>query len=76
MAKAIDDLHLQQTPKYAATVKEWRVDRTTLWRRFNGETGTIEEANSSTRQKLTNAQEKVLIGHVNKLMDRGLPPTP
>ena len=30
---------------------------------------------SECRQRLTNSQEEVLIGHINKLTDRGLPPT-
>ena len=74
--KALDDLESQQPPKYAETARKWKVDKSTLWRRHKGETGTIQEANSYARQKLTNAQEEVLVGHVNKLTARGLPPTP
>ena len=48
----------------------------TLAKRYKGETGTVQEANSYVRQKLTNAQEEVLIAHANRLTDRGLPPTP
>ena len=76
MTKALDDLESQQPPKYAETARKWKVDKSTLWRRHKGETGTIQDANSYTRQKLTNAQEEVLIGHLNRLTDRGLPPTP
>jgi len=32
-------------------------------------------ANSECRQRLTIQQEEVLIGHINKLTDRGIPPT-
>ena len=48
----------------------------TLAKRYKGETGTVQEANSYVRQKLTNAQEEVLVRHINDLTDRGLPPTP
>jgi hypothetical protein len=76
MIKAIEDLQSQQPPRYAATARKWKVEKSTLWRRYKGETGTIQEANSYARQKLTNAQEEALVGHINKLTDRGLPPTP
>ena len=50
--EAIADLETQDRPNIAATAKKYRVDRTTLSRRFRGKTGTIQEANSSIRQKL------------------------
>lgn len=73
---ALADLESQEYINYAATARKWGVDRSTLSRRHWGDTATIQAANSYVRQKLTNAQEEVLIGHVNKLTDRGLPPTP
>ena len=47
-----------------------------LRRRFIGQSTTIEEANSKSHQKLISIQEEALIEHVNKLTDRGIPPTP
>ncbi|TKA64731.1 hypothetical protein B0A49_13002, partial [Cryomyces minteri] len=55
---------------YRALLKDYQE----TFRSLNLE-ATIQEANSYVRQKLTNAQEEVLVGHVNKLTDRGLPPT-
>jgi hypothetical protein len=76
IASAIDDLEAQSRPNIAATAKKWQVDRTTLSRRFRGETGSNEEANSNSRQNLTATQEETLVKYINKLSDRGLPPTP
>ena len=73
---AIDDLRSQKRTNFAATAKRWDVERTTLAKRFRGETGTNEDANSYVRQKLTATQEETLIAYVNKLNDRGFPPTP
>jgi Tc5 transposase DNA-binding domain len=73
---AIDDLKTQKRLNFAATARRWEVERTTLARRFRGTQGTIEDANSYIRQQLTQTQEEVLITYVNKLNDRGFPPTP
>jgi AraC-like DNA-binding protein len=76
IAKAIDDLESQNRPNIAATAKKWKIDRSTLSRRFRGKTGSKEEATSCSRKKLSTTQEEALIAHINRLSDRGLPPTP
>ena len=73
---AITDLRSQKRTNFAATAKRWDVERTTLAKRFRGETGTNEDVNSYVRQKLTATQEETLITYINKLNDRGFPPTP
>jgi hypothetical protein len=73
---AIDDLKTQKRVNFAATARRWDIERTTLTRRFRGTQGTIEDANSYVRQQLTQTQEEALITYVNKLNDRGFPPTP
>ncbi len=73
---AINDLRSQKRTNFAATAKRWDLERTTLAKRFRGETGTNKDANSYVRQKLTAIQEDTLITYVNKLNDRGFPPTP
>jgi hypothetical protein len=73
---AITDLESQRKPKYAATARNWNIDKSTLWRRHQGETKTMEEANTESRQNLSRIQEEVLIEHCNRLTDRGIPPTP
>ena len=39
-------------------------------------TDTIQNATSNVRKQLTDTQEETLITYVNKLNDRGFPPTP
>ena len=73
---AIADLESQERTNYAATATKWGLKRETLSKRFRGETGSNQEANSYARRRLTDTQEKTLIGYINKLSDRGLPPTP
>jgi Tc5 transposase DNA-binding domain len=76
IAAAITDLESQSRPNIAATAKKYNVARTTLSDRFKGKSTTIEETNSYIRQQLTTTQEETLIEYVNKLNDRGFPPTP
>lgn len=72
---ALADLESQERINSTATAARWGFERTTLAKRYKGEVGTIQETNSYERQKLTNAQEEVFIGHANKLTARGLPLT-
>ncbi|KAM4061811.1 DDE superfamily endonuclease [Hirsutella rhossiliensis] len=72
IAEAIIELQSQDRPKYAETARRYNIDKSTLWRRFKGKTASNHDANSYSRQKLTSAQEEILIGHVNKLTDREL----
>jgi hypothetical protein len=46
IAEAIADLRTQDCPNIAATAKKYKLDRSTLSRRFRGEIGTIKDANS------------------------------
>ena len=73
---AIADLESQDRQNIAATAKKWGVARETLSKRFRGETVSNQEANSYARRQLTDTQEKTLIQYINKLSNRGLPPTP
>jgi hypothetical protein len=76
MEAAMADLDSQERRNYAATARKRNLEPTTLRRRFIGESTSIRVANSEVRQALTSEEEEVLIGHVNKLTDRGIPPTP
>lgn len=73
---ALAELESQININHSATARKWGISRQTLAKRYKGETGTVQEADSYVRQKLTNAQEEVLIAHINRLIERGLPPTP
>ena len=63
-------------PNYTQIAKEHNnVDRSTLSRRYRGQTTSRAIANSIYRQCLTNAQEEQLIAQINKLTIRFMPPT-
>ena len=55
--------------------KEYQLVESTLRRRFKGQNVSRQATNSIHRQNLTLAQEQVLIGQINRLTDRKLPPT-
>ena len=76
IAEAITDLESQDRPNIAATARKYGVVRETLSKRFRGKTDTIQNATSYSRKQLTDTQEEVLIAYINKLNDRGFPPTP
>ena len=72
---AIEDLAKQDTPNYMATSKKHGVPRQTLRNRFLSKTVSRQEATSEYHQCLTTAQEEALIQLINRLTNRGLPPT-
>jgi Tc5 transposase DNA-binding domain len=73
---AITDLQSQERVNYSATAKRYNLERTTLAKRFQGKTVSNQEATSYARRQLTDTQEKTLIQYINKLSNRGIPPTP
>ena len=76
IAAALADLELQAVPNYKATAKKHGVVRTTLMRRYTGKTVSNQEATTKHRQALNASQEDVLLGHIQRLVTRGTPPTP
>jgi transposase-like protein len=74
--RAIAHLKAQKKPNIAATAREFGVVRETLSKRFHGKTRSQAHMTATSRLKLSTAQEEVLVAHINKLSDRGLPPTP
>ena len=76
ISTAIADLDSQEVPNYGATAKKYDLVRTTVWRRHTAQTVSRSEATAESRQVLNDAQEKVLIGHIDRLVARGTPPTP
>jgi Tc5 transposase DNA-binding domain len=73
--RAIAHLNAQERPNYAAAVKLFEIDRTTLWRRYKSLTVSRAEANSTYRQRLNNTQEDELLRYINNLTDRHIPLT-
>src|SRR5450432_2211962 len=72
---ALADLSKQSIPNFSGTAKRFQVNRTTLRRRFDGSQQSFRAAREDTNQCLTTAQEEALIGFINRLTDRSLPPT-
>jgi hypothetical protein len=72
---ALADIRKQSIPNIRGTTKSYNVDRTTLTRRFNGSQQSFQASHEDTHQCLTNVQEEVLIGFINRLTERSLPPT-
>ena len=73
--EALVYLSLQERPNILATVKKYQLVESTLRRRWQGRTVSYQDAASEYRQRLTNAQEEQLILQINRLTDRGIPPT-
>ena len=72
---ALHDLANQEAPNLLATSKQYGIPRKTLSDRFKGKSASHQEAASEGRQCLTIKQEEALIGLINRLTNRGLPPT-
>jgi hypothetical protein len=72
---ALADLYRQEKPNIMGTAKKYTLVESTLRRRYKGKSLSRTAAISEHRQNLTFAQEEVLIGQINRLTDRGLPPT-
>ena len=73
---ALADLQSQEHLNYTTIAKRHNISRITLMRRHKRQTVSQQEAHSIYQKRLTNAQEEVLLQHINNLSDRGMPPTP
>ena len=72
---ALAELSLQDVPNVVATAKKFNVVESTLRRRWKGETMSKKNVASEYHQRLINAQEEALIHQINRLTNRGIPPT-
>ena len=73
--EALAELELQEVPNYKRTAEGYDFHRTTLSRRHRGICGSIKEARES-QCLLSSQQQIVLVNHINKLSEAGIPPTP
>lgn len=73
--EALADLDTQETPNYSKAARDYGLERTTIMRRHKGKTRSRARFLSESSQCLTNEQEEVLIKHINRMTDRGMPPT-
>ena len=71
---ALKELRLSDTPNISAVAKAYNVNRLTLSRRFNGVSQSIEKK-AENQQFLSPQQERTLIQEINRLTERGFPPT-
>ena len=73
---AVAYLKAQDVPSYAAAARLYGVQPTTLRRRFLGLATSRAVASSEHHQLLNIAQEEVLLGYIDKMTARNIPPTP
>ena len=73
--KALAYLESQKCPNYSKTALLFGVDRSTLSRRHRGVAGSKADKISNGKL-LSSQQETTLIEYINRLTDRGTPPTP
>ena len=72
---ALKSLSIQDAPNIRGTAREFGVAESTLRNRWKGKSVSRAEFNANEKRRLTDAQEAALINQINKLTDRGIPPT-
>ena len=72
---AVDAIRRGEFSSYSATADFHDVDRTAVSHRIRGLTKTRRDATAFYHQALSTTKEELLISHINKLTDRGIPPT-
>jgi Tc5 transposase DNA-binding domain len=75
MQKALAEIESSLKPNYTVIARKHGLTPSTVIRRVQGKTVSREEFQSQVHQCLTNAQERVLINQINRLTERGIPPT-
>jgi hypothetical protein len=75
MTAAFAALDLQEPRNYSQVATKYKLERTTLAKRYKGQTVSRKVFLSESRQCLTIAQEEALIEQINKLTDRHIPST-
>ena len=72
---AIIFLSSQDVPHVSEAARKFQVDRSTLSKKFKRQSGSRAQA-AEKKQLLSIKQEKILIKDINRLCERGFPPTP
>ena len=75
MELALADWNQQEYPNVLQTSKNYDPVESTLRRRWKGQILSHEEISSEYKQRLSTAQEEVLIQRINQLANRGIPTT-
>ena len=71
---ALEACNAEEAPVYAAIARKFNVNRSTLSRRHRGVTVTKSRLRED-QSLLTAQQESDLVAYINKLTERGTPPT-
>jgi Tc5 transposase DNA-binding domain len=72
---ALAECRIRNNFKFATIAREFGVDRTILRRRFDGTQTPRTAIDYEFNQKLSKIEEETLIGHINRLTERYMPPT-
>ena len=72
---AIAYLEALDKPNYAEAARRFKVQETTVRRRFLHITASRKQIDQEHRQLLNKAQEDVLLSYINKMTDKHIPPT-
>ena len=75
MKAALAEIELSKDPNYREIACRFNLTYTTLLWRAKGMTRSRAEFQSEINQNLNDAQERILIKQINRLTDRGIPPT-
>jgi hypothetical protein len=75
MKAALAELEASSKPNYTEIAEKYKLGRHALSWRHQGKTTSQADYFSNYRQCLTNIQEEILIDQINRLTDRGIPPT-
>jgi len=75
MKAALAELEASLQPNYTEIAAKHKLGRHALSRCHQGKTTSQADYFSNHRQCLTNVQEEILIDQINRLTDRGMPPT-
>ncbi|KAF2807615.1 uncharacterized protein BDZ99DRAFT_464546 [Mytilinidion resinicola] len=74
MEAAIAELRISEGKNIAKVAREHGINRSTLSRRYHGKTVSRLDAHENQRN-LDAAQSAALLGYIESLTERGLPPT-
>ena len=73
--KALAACDAQKSPCYQTIADEFHVNRTTLSRRHRGIQTSRENATAIHHSLLSKPQQTELVNYINKLSNKGIPPT-
>ncbi|KYG43365.1 hypothetical protein M433DRAFT_71828, partial [Acidomyces richmondensis BFW] len=75
MELALQDLRSSESPNISAIARKYGVERSTLSRRFNRKSTTIEEQHENARL-LNQQQESTVVEYIRRQCEYCLPPPP